>query len=205
MTRVKICGITTIEDALSCAEAGADALGFIFANSPRRVSAETARSIIRSLPPFIQTVGVFVGEDPDAEDIADFAGLDALQLHSGYSEAYVLGIRRSRIILGVSVIDEQSFDSVPGLQRASAILLDTWSGESSGGTGKTFDWGLAAGADGLGKPIILAGGLEPGNAKQAAHLGFYGLDVSSGVESLPGVKDHERVRKFIEQARSAGS
>ncbi|MEI6916238.1 MAG: phosphoribosylanthranilate isomerase [Armatimonadota bacterium] len=203
MTRVKICGITQVGDAESAVAAGADALGFVFAESPRQISCEAAREIIRELPPYIQTVGVFVGDDPDAERIADHCGLGVLQLHSGYTTAYVDSVRHRRLVLGVRVRDESSLDGIPGLQRASALLLDAFHPEIAGGTGTVFDWRLAELAKRLGKPLILSGGLTISNVQMAVkQVKPYAVDVSSGVETAPGKKDVEKVRQFIERTRS---
>ncbi|MCC6483454.1 MAG: phosphoribosylanthranilate isomerase [Armatimonadetes bacterium] len=203
MTRVKICGITNLQDAQAAVEAGADALGFVFAESPRRISPESARDIIRRLPPFVQAVGVFVGEDPDASTIAAACSLDAVQLHSGYSLPYVRRIADRRIVLGIRVKNEASLQDVPGVEHACAILLDAFVPEAAGGSGKTFDWELARQADRLGKPVIVSGGLTVDNVESAVRqMRPYAVDVSSGVESRPGVKDPEKVRLFIERAKA---
>ena len=206
MTRVKICGITTLEDALGAVRAGADALGFVFADSPRRVTPAAARDIIQQLPPFVTPTGVFVGDDPQAGSIADQCGLRALQLHTGYSAGFVRELRESGrvLILGVRVKDERSLEEIPGVEWASALLLDSHVPGTAGGTGKTFDWGLCSGAVRTGLPVILSGGLTPDNVAAAIRaVRPYAVDVSSGVELAPGRKDPERVRLFIERARSA--
>lgn len=204
MTRIKICGITHLEDALAAVSAGADALGFVFAESPRRVSPDAARDIIRSLPPFVTTVGVFVGDEPEAERIADTCGLGALQLHDGYSAPYVERLSGRRLILGVRMRDESSLSDIPGLQHAGALLLDAWAPEAAGGTGRTFDWELAGRAAALGVPVIVSGGLGPDNVEDAIRrIRPYGVDVASGVEASPGRKNVDKVRLFIERARFA--
>lgn len=205
MTRVKICGITNIEDALGAVDAGADALGFIFADcSPRYVPPETVREIVRALPPYVQTVGVFVGDDPHAQEIALDCGLNVLQLHSGYSAQFVRELGSLRLVLGIRVEGASSFDDVPGLERASAILLDTYVKGQEGGTGAVFDWSLAQQAHTLRKPIVLSGGLTPENVAEAVRqVRPYAVDVSSGVEAAPGRKDIGKVRLFIERVRNA--
>lgn len=203
MTRVKICGITSLRDAQTAVEAGADALGFVFAESPRRISPENARNIIHCLPPYIQIAGVFVGDDPDAPGIARDCALDVLQLHSGYSGPYVEQMSGRRLVLGIRMKDRSSLESVAGLEHASAVLLDAFVPEVAGGSGRTFDWELALLARGLGKPVVLSGGLTVDNVQQAIEwVHPYAVDVSSGVESSPGVKDPEKVRLFIERARA---
>jgi len=202
LTRVKICGITQLKDAQAAVDAGVDALGFVFAQSPRRISRDLARSIISRLPPYVQTVGVFVGDDPDAEPIADECGLGVLQLHSGYSADYVEALSHRRLSLGIRVKDKSSLDNIPGLARASAILLDTFHPNLTGGTGRVFDWKLTDIAQSLGKPVILSGGLTIDNIQAAIRqVKPYAVDVSSGVETEPGIKDLEKVRQFVERAK----
>lgn len=206
MTRVKICGITQVSDALYAAECGADALGFIFAESPRRVSADTARDIIRRLPPFITTIGVFVGQQPDLPELVSYCGLGAVQLHSGYTQQYVEGLRNHRLILGVRVKDEASLGSIPGAELASAVLLDAWHPELQGGSGLAFDWSILQRGLPVEKPFILAGGLNPDNISEAIEKTRpYAVDVSSGVEASPGIKDPEKVRLFIERVKARRS
>lgn len=207
MTRVKICGITQLTDAAAAVEAGADALGFVFAASPRRISPELARDIIRELPPFVQSFGVFVVDNAGARDeiarIADFCGLGVVQLHTGYTGDLVRQLRERRLVLGTRVKDRSSLEDIPGIEYASGLLLDTHVEGKAGGTGQTFDWSLAREAKALGRPVILSGGLTPENVAQAIEQACpYAVDVSTGVESSPGQKDPERVREFIERARS---
>lgn len=206
MTRVKICGITQVSDALYAAECGADALGFIFAESPRRVSADSARDIIRRLPPFITTVGVFVGQHPGLPELVNYCGLGAVQLHSGYSQQYVEGLRNHRLILGVKVRGEESLRDIPGVELASAVLLDAWHPDVQGGSGLAFDWSVLQGGLPFEKPFILAGGLNPENISEAIEKTRpYAVDVSSGVETSPGIKDPEKVRLFIERVKARRS
>jgi phosphoribosylanthranilate isomerase len=201
MVRVKICGITTRDDALMAVEAGADALGFVFfEKSPRCVSPQKAANIIRDLPPFVQTVGLFVNEESNQVNwTADFCGLDLVQLHGEEDPDYCVDIHR-RVIKAFRVKDAASLAGIRRYQVAGH-LLDAWSPLSRGGTGQTFDWGLVTGA-GTVNQFILAGGLNPDNIADAVRtVSPYAVDVSSGVESVPGRKDPEKVRAFIRRAR----
>lgn len=201
MIKVKICGITSLEDALAAVEARADALGFVFVEkSPRCVSPQKAAAIIATLPPFVQTVGLFVDDDPERINwTADFCGLDVIQLHGEESPDFCTEIRR-RIIKVFRVKDAASLSSLARYQVAG-YLLDAWSPDAHGGTGTTFDWSLARELTGS-RPIILAGGLSPDNVREAIDIVRpYGVDVSSGVESSPGKKDLEKVRKFIAEVK----
>jgi phosphoribosylanthranilate isomerase len=198
--RIKICGITNKEDALAAAHLGADALGFIFAPSPRKISAERAREIIKALPPFIKTVGVFVDEDPErVSTIAAMCGLDVLQLHGSESIDYCSSFDR-RVIKAVRL---RSRDDLENLSKyvnvVDALLLDTYVPNKLGGTGITFDWKLAVEARRYGR-IILAGGLNPENVAAAISMVKpYAVDASSGLEQSPGVKDHEKIAQFIRE------
>ena len=211
MTRVKICGITNIEDALAAVEAGADALGFVFAESPRKVDAVTARSIIEQLPPFITTVGVFAGQDVDEVfRIWKQTNLHYAQMHEVLGPKKELlstgsGFGWYRVIhaLGVkSAEDIRKAADDPHVRASAALLLDAHVEGKLGGTGKTFDWDLAVQAKSLGKPIILAGGLTPDNVEEAVRkVRPYAVDVSTGVEASPGKKDHRKIKEFIQNAR----
>ena len=200
--RIKICGITNKEDALAAAHLGADALGFIFAPSPRKISAERAREIIKALPPFIKTVGVFVDEDPErVSSIVAMCGLDVLQLHGSESIDYCSSFDR-RVIKAVRL---RSRDDLENLSKyvnvVDALLLDTYVPNKLGGTGITFDWKLAVEARRYGR-IILAGGLNPENVAAAISMVKpYAVDASSGLEQSPGVKDHEKMAQFIARVR----
>ncbi len=202
MVRVKICGITNLKDALAAAKAGADALGFIFAPSPRRITPAQARLICRELPPFITRVGVFVDAPiEEVRAVVEYCGLDALQLHGSESPDCCRALGR-RVIKAFRVGDAINRDEVAHFP-ADAILLDTYIAGQKGGTGCTFDWQLAAGLK-LSRPLILAGGLTPENVRQAvATVQPYGVDVSSGVEKdgHPGKKDPEKIRRFIAAAK----
>jgi phosphoribosylanthranilate isomerase len=201
MVRVKICGITRVEDALHAVGAGADALGFVFHEaSTRNILPERAKEIIGALPPFIQTVGLFVNcEAGLINEIADSCGLDTVQLH-GDEPPEFCGLLRRRVIKAFRVRDMKSLDTVKNY-RVAGILLDAYSPHAFGGTGLTFDWEFASSASVHG-PIILAGGLTPDNVREAvSRVAPYAVDVSSGVESSPGRKDPEKVSDFIRRAK----
>ncbi|MDA8427872.1 MAG: phosphoribosylanthranilate isomerase [Geobacteraceae bacterium] len=202
MVKVKICGITSPEDAFTAIEAGADALGFVFYSaSPRHVSPEQAAAIIRGLPPFVQTVGLFVNEDSAiVNSIADQCGLDVIQLHGEETPEYCESIRR-RILKAFRVKDITILDALPKY-RVAGYLLDAWSPAAHGGTGQTCNWEIAAEAVHRGERIILAGGLTPENiAESIRQVRPFGVDVSSGVESAPGRKDASKLRRFVELAK----
>jgi phosphoribosylanthranilate isomerase len=205
MVRIKICGITNLEDALLAAELGADALGFIFyAKSPRKVDAETARAIIAQLPPFVAAVGVFVDEAAAVvQELAAKVRLDWVQLHGQESPDYcrTLGYK---VIKAFRIQDEDSMRQLAGYQGAAqALLLDTYKKGQVGGTGEIFDWHLARKAKKYG-PIILAGGLTADNVAQAiATVLPAAVDAASGTEAAPGKKDPAKLRAFFEAAISS--
>ena len=200
--KVKICGMTQLKDALFAVEQGVDAVGFIFyKKSPRAVTMKTVREIITKLPPLVDTVGVFVNESAERlNKIADYCGLDLVQLHGEESPAFCRKIHR-RVIKAFRVKDLQSIKQLEKFP-VSGFLLDTFSDDLHGGTGKTFNWNLALPAKKMG-PVILAGGLTPRNILQAVRqVRPYGVDVCSGVEKSPGIKDLEKVRAFLKNIRS---
>lgn len=200
--KVKICGMTQLKDALFAVEQGVDAVGFIFyKKSPRAVTMKTVREIITKLPPLVDTVGVFVNESAErVNKIADYCGLDLVQLHGEESPVFCRKIHR-RVIKAFRVKDLQSIKQLEKFP-VSGFLLDTFSDDLHGGTGKTFDWNLALPAKKMG-PVILAGGLTPRNILQAVRqVRPYGVDVCSGVEKSPGIKDLEKVRAFLKNIRS---
>jgi phosphoribosylanthranilate isomerase len=201
MVRVKICGITSLEDALQAVQAGADALGFVFyERSPRNLDPLRAANIISGLPPFVQAVGLFVNDDAGfVNDTADRCRLDLVQLHGDEPPEYCEKIRR-RVIKAFRVRDASSIAPVRDY-RVAGILLDAYSPQAFGGTGLSFNWELAGIAREYG-PVILAGGLDPDNVREAVErVAPYAVDVSSGVESSPGKKDPEKVREFIKRAK----
>ena len=200
-TKVKICGTTSLNDALLAIESGADAVGFIFyKESPRNISQKDVKDIVVQLPPFIETVGVFVNETSDKVNrIAEQCRLTAVQLHGDESPAFCRRIKR-RVIKAVRVKDAESLKGMSGYD-VSGYLLDAFNEESRGGTGKIFDWNLALRAKKQG-PVIIAGGLNPFNVYTAIHrVKPYGVDVCSGVEKSPGIKDPEKVGEFIKAVR----
>ena len=205
MTRIKICGITTPEDARDAALLGAAVIGLNFyEGSPRLVKPERALRIIESLPPFVTTVGVFVNyADPEAlEDFATSIRLDAVQLHGDESPDYCSVIDRVKVIKAFRVGENFKVDTVRNYP-ASAFLLDAYSADEFGGTGRVFNWDQVTGANAFGQ-IILAGGLRSENVGQAIdQLHPFAVDVSSGVESEPGRKDYELMRKFVDAVHSA--
>jgi phosphoribosylanthranilate isomerase len=202
--RSKICGITRIEDALAAVEAGADALGFVFySRSPRAVTVQQARAIIAALPPFISTVGLFVNASRcELNETLDAVPLDLLQFHGDETPEQCDGYHRPFI----KALRVQAGDDIAAACRdyrqASGILLDAYVAGVPGGTGETFDWTLIP--QNLEKPIILAGGLTSENVAQAiAQVRPYAVDVSGGVEKAKGIKDHEKIRAFMNAVHSA--
>ena len=201
MTRVKICGITTLEDAQAAVEAGADAIGFIFAaGSPRTVTPERASQIGAGLPPFVWTVGVFV--DQPANDLLRIAAevpLQAVQLHGSETAEY----SRQLPLLIVKAIRVRNAESLSpiGVYPARAFLLDAYVEGQPGGTGMCVPWELVAQVTEK-APIILSGGLRPDNVADAIRrVHPFGVDVSSGVERAPGRKDHRKMKEFIAHVR----
>lgn len=204
MTRVKVCGITRPEDAEAADRAGADAVGLIFAPSPRRIDLRQATAIERVLSPWIVRVGVFVDTGLAAMDRAIAAArLDVLQLHGRETPEFVRKVREEfglRIVKSVRVGDGLDLVRLDEYE-VDAFLFDTYVPGRAGGTGKTFDWDLAV-------PwarrvrLILAGGLTPENVGEAVRrVRPYGVDVASGVEREPGVKDHTKMQRFIANVR----
>ena len=211
MLRVKICGTTTVRDALMAVEYGADAVGFVMVEeSPRAVSVEMAADIARRLPPFVARVGVFVNPPADTVTGCLSEFLDFAQLHGDESPeecarlASVVG--GGRLIKAVRVANIDDVGAVMDYTAVGTVLLDSRSDAARGGTGKTFDWSLALRAKAAGKPLVLAGGLGPSNVAEAVSaVRPYAVDAVSGVESRPGVKDAEKVRQFILRAKAVAT
>ncbi|HEY6103526.1 MAG TPA: phosphoribosylanthranilate isomerase [bacterium] len=199
MVRVKICGITDPAAAAVAAAAGADAIGLIFAPSRRRVTVERAREIVGTLPPFVAKVGVFVDETRERiVETVEAVGLDTVQLHGSETPGFA-GSFALPVLKAIRVRDEGSLATLDDYAVA-AYLLDTFDPELLGGTGRTFDWALAAAAA-LRHRILLSGGLRPDNVLEALdRVRPYGVDVSSGVETS-GVKDHAKIREFVHLVR----
>ena len=200
--KVKICGITNASDALAAAETGADALGFMFyAPSPRHISVIDAAHIIRQLPASVVKVGVFVNAEEDLVTRAvGECGLNLLQFHGDESPEYCLqfGVMSMKAF---RIRDAESLKILPAY-HTDAWLLDACAPAQFGGTGKTFNWSLALEARKLGRPIFLAGGLTPENVGEAVRrVQPYAVDVSTGVETAPGKKDHLKVRAFVKAAQ----
>jgi phosphoribosylanthranilate isomerase len=205
---VKICGIRSLEDARLAVEAGADALGFVFwAASPRGVTVEAAARIAREIPPLVLRVGVFVDAPPATmAETADKVGLDLLQLH-GQEPPEVVSRLNRRALKAVRVGKGFRTDEAERyLGHAAGVLVDTrLAGETAlpGGTGVPFDWALVKGLRDRVPCLVLAGGLGPDNVGEAIRaVRPHAVDVSSGVESLPGKKDPARVRAFLDAVRS---
>jgi len=205
-TRIKICGITRLEDALCAAELGADALGFVFyAKSPRYIEPAAAREIVAALPPFVTTVGLFLDARGETirETLAEVA-LDMLQFHGdecpadcgAYDRPYLKAVP-----MGGAIDVAGYMNTYPD---AAGFLLDSHAPGMAGGTGETFDWRVIPPK--LPRPVILAGGLSADNVAQALHQNrVWGVDVSSGVEQSPGIKDAAKMAAFIDEVKSVDS
>jgi phosphoribosylanthranilate isomerase len=196
MLLLKVCGITRREDAAAACEMGYGAIGLVFAESPRRVSPERAREICSSLPSSILRVGVFVGEEPgEVRHIMEHCGLDLVQLHGGQDPGEVLRFG-GRAIAALRPRCPEDLERIEDYRGVFAVLIDTWDPLIAGGTGRTCDWGLAARAA-LSCRVILAGGLNAANVGEAVRrVRPFGVDVSSGVESIPGRKDSVLMCEF---------
>jgi phosphoribosylanthranilate isomerase len=206
-TRIKICGITRGEDAAAAADAGADAVGFVFyPPSPRAVEPARAAEIVAALPPFVTSVGLFVNATREAV-LSTLAAvpLDLLQFHGDEPPEYCGQFGRPylkaiRVRPGADLLKYALSYAVAG--RARGLLLDAYVDGTHGGTGRTFDWSLIPG--GLPLPVVLSGGLTSGNVAQAVRqVRPAAVDVSSGVESAPGIKDHGMITAFIQAVRTS--
>ena len=203
MSRLKVCGITNLEDALVSVESGADALGFVFyAGSKRYIDPVRAGEIISQLPPFIIKVGVFVNESiSDLLEAQRVAGFDTFQLHGDETAEYCSNLGRPYIkaFRVKSEIDKNYINSF----NTRSVLFDTYSDKDFGGTGKIFDWEIMENAGLSDKFVILSGGLEVSNVGRAIKkVRPYAVDVSSGVEKSPGLKDHNKLKAFAEAVRN---
>jgi len=197
-TRIKICGITNRADAEKVVELGADALGFVFADSARKIKPSVAREISLGLPPFISRIGVFVNEEIDTvKELYEYCRLDAVQLHGDENSQYINSLSIP-FIKAFRVSGDEVLKQIEqfGLRY---FLLDTFDKKLSGGTGKSFDWLVANQAAKYGK-IILSGGLNPDNICNALEaVDPYAVDISSGVEKSPGIKDHQKMELLINE------
>lgn len=204
MVRVKVCGVTNLRDGLLAAELGAEWVGFVLAESPRRVDVEVGRAVSLALPPQVNRVGVFVNEkERVVKEIATYLQLDFLQFHGSESPSYCRRFKQ-KVIKTFRVQSGLDLSILPQYQVA-AFLLDTFEKGKPGGTGKTFDWRVAREAKKYGR-VILSGGLNSGNVAQAIRsVQPYGVDVSSGVEEKPGKKDPQKMKAFFESVRKVGS
>ncbi len=203
MVRVKVCGITNLKDAEAACRLGADALGFVFAKSPRRIDVSKARSISSKMPPYVSLIGVFVDEDiRKLLRIAKICRLDCVQLHGSESINYCKQLKKYyKIVKAVRIGEKRYLDGLSGYD-VDAFLLDTYRPGKAGGTGEMFDWNLALRVKKLGRPVILSGGLKPGNVRGAiGKVKPYAVDVSSGVESSPGRKSMKLMKEFIQEAK----
>jgi len=203
VTRVKICGITDDDDARDAVLLGADAIGLNFyEKSPRYIDASRAAAIIETIPAFVSVVGVFVNH-PNPQGLEDFAlslGLHAVQLHGNESPDYCSMVQRVKVIKAMRIDSGFKVESLRSYGNRM-FLLDSGTPAKFGGTGQTFDWSQAYGANAFGS-IIVAGGLNPENVAEAVtRLHPFAVDVSSGVESQPGKKNYDKMRRFIEAVR----
>ena len=196
---IKICGITNLEDAQNAVLFGADAIGLVFADSPRKITPSKAKEIIDQIGKSAIKVGVFVNEPIDnVKETVKFCGLDAVQLHGDESPDYCAKLKISKVIKAFRMKDETSLLSMKDYNGVFAYLLDSFSKDRYGGTGKAFDWSLAVKAKVLGKPIILSGGIGLDNIQDAIKaVRPYGIDISSSVEREPGKKDTFLMKRLI--------
>ncbi len=203
MVKVKVCGITNLGDARVAAKAGADAIGLVFAESPRRVSVERAKEIAAALPQDVLKVGVFVDAGPEEVlRIAREVGLDYAQLHGDEPPEAVAEIRGGGVGV-MKALRVRNAEALAVIEQygADLFLLDAWSAKARGGTGVRFDWELAKTLIGRDN-IVVSGGLDPENVREAIeYFEPYGVDASSSLEERPGKKSGERVRRFVSAAK----
>jgi phosphoribosylanthranilate isomerase len=202
--KVKICGITSLDDARAAIDAGADALGFMFfEKSPRQISVEAVAKIASGVSPYVLKVGVFVDPEPELVMSAiTTCGINLLQFHGQETPDFCRQFAMMSM-KAFRVKDAASLELLPAY-HTDAWLLDSYVADKQGGTGEKFNWDLAVEAKRFGRPIFLAGGLTPLNVADAVQrVRPYGVDVSSGVEAAPGRKDHRKIRDFIKAARGA--
>ena len=201
MTRVKVCGITNSEDAFCAVRLGASALGFVFyEKSPRFISPKEAREVISRIPPFVTKVGVFVNAEADyLRKAKDIAGFDVYQFHGDETPEFCAAFGEN-YIKAVRVKNAESLNAVE-LYDTDAFLFDAYSPDAYGGTGESFSWDVLSRRKLEDKFVILSGGLNSDNVRDAVQkVNPYAVDVSSGVESSPGIKDHLKLKRFMEAA-----
>lgn len=204
MTRVKVCGITNRDDAMAAVMAGADALGLIFAESPRRVTPDQVSEITRDVPLFVTTIGVFIdGDLAQIRAISDACGLDAVQLHGSEDNAVIDALGPKHVIKGFRLSNASQIDAIRDC-NAGVVLVEPYVEGVPGGTGRLLDENLASAALATGRLVMLAGGLTPENVRDIVlRLRPYAVDVGSGVEAEPGRKDHAKLSAFIAAVREA--
>ncbi len=202
--KVKICGITNLEDALACRKLDADALGFVFyKKSSRYINPQAARDIIKHIPARVLKVGVFVdAKEETIKNIANSCGLDILQFHGRETPGFCNRFKGDKVIKAFRIKDRIDLSRVKEY-KTFAVLFDAFVKALPGGTGRSFDWGLLKQAPEAKKPVFLSGGLDKNNVRKAiSSAGPDWVDVSTSVEASPGRKDPEKVRKFIRAAKS---
>ncbi|MDP8262848.1 MAG: phosphoribosylanthranilate isomerase [Candidatus Ancaeobacter aquaticus] len=204
-TKIKICGITNVEDALFCSDLGVDALGFVFAESPRSVEPAQALEIINAIPKRLMAIGVFVNEDIRVvKEVVKECGLAMIQLHGEESPEYCqkakdIGLP---IIKAFRVKDIESINAIEGYKDIDYILLDCYSRKAHGGTGEVFDWTIALKAKDFEKKMFLSGGLGPDNVREAINsIKPFAVDASSKLEKKPGIKDHTLLKEYVHMIR----
>jgi phosphoribosylanthranilate isomerase len=201
MTKIKICGITNLNDAIIAVDYGADAIGFVFAESVRKVNREKVKAIVRKLPPFVTFVGLFVNETArNIENTCSYCGLNAVQLHGKEPPGFLDKLKHYKVIKAFRIKNERDIDPI-NKYKSDAVLLDGYAENKMGGSGTSFDWKLVKKLK-TSRPVIIAGGLTHLNVSRAIKIARpYGVDVSSGVEIRPGKKDRQLIKKFIDAVR----
>jgi phosphoribosylanthranilate isomerase len=205
MTKIKICGITNIKDADSAVSLGADALGFVFAKSPRQLNMVQAKQICVNLPPFVSKVGVFVNESKNnVLKTIKYCGLDAVQFHGDESDKYCAFFKKyCKIIKAFRIQDKAAFKAINAYKNPDAFLFDTYARDCYGGTGKAFAHNILKDVCFF-RPIIISGGITVLNVKKVIRLlKPYAIDVSSGVEKQPGIKDIKKLKAVISSVKKS--
>ena len=205
MVKVKICGLTNLQDALAAADLGADYLGFIlYPKSPRYLPPEEAKEILEKLPKGVKKVAVVVNEEPQFLAHLLESGFDLVQLHGDETPQILDDLPREKVIKVFRVRDNFDPSLLEGWEGVYAYLLDTYKKGAYGGTGQTFNWEIAKKLVQRGLKIFLSGGLNPNNVERAVcKVSPYAVDVSSGVEAAKGKKDLKKLREFIERAKNS--